>query len=469
MGNNQQIDKLTNSQLPTPNSPIQNPKSKILASRRPIAIDLFAGAGGFSLGIEQAGFDVLVAVERDPIHAAVYTFNFPQTKVLCADITTLSSAEIRQVLLAEAHKTRNTRDNIHLVPTTHYPLPTTHPEIDLIIGGPPCQGFSIMGKGCVEDERNNLVFHFCRLVTELQPRYFVMENVPGMLTKRYAEFLSQLIAKFEQGGYCITQQVQVLDAADFGVPQHRRRLFLIGSREGETPLTYPKPLDLNKVTVRDAIADLPDLDDFPELAKTDDILLTAAQLEALEASASLYARQMRGLAQNFPDFSVPRLWNRQLLTSCRRTQHQENCSDRFNQMSAGQLDTTSRLRRLNLDGLCHTLRAGTGSEGGRHTSPRPIHPTRPRVISVREAARLHSFPDWFRFHTTKWHGFRQVGNAVPPRLARAIAHQAIATLGIIPPIPTEPLELGNTQLISLKPSEAIQYWGLSKRCYDRRH
>jgi DNA (cytosine-5)-methyltransferase 1 len=451
MGNNQQIDKLTKSQLPTTQSKIQKPKSKNLASRRPIAVDLFAGAGGFSLGIEQAGFDVLVAVERDPIHAAVYAFNFPQTKVLCADITTLSGAEIQQAAFP------NPKSKIQ------------NPSIDLIIGGPPCQGFSIMGKGCVEDERNNLVFHFCRLVTELQPRYFVMENVPGMLTKRYAAFLSQLIAKFEQGGYCITQRVQVLDAADFGVPQHRRRLFLIGSREGETPLTYPKPLDLNQVTVRDAIADLPDLDDFPELAKTDEILLTAAQLEYLEASASLYARQMRGLEQNFPDFSFPRRWNRQLLTSCRRTQHQENCSDRFNQMSAGQLDTTSRLRRLNLDGLCHTLRAGTGSEGGRHTSPRPIHPTRPRVISVREAARLHSFPDWFRFHTTKWHGFRQVGNAVPPRLARAIAHQAIATLGIIPPIPTEPLELGNTQLISLKPSEAIQYWGLSKRCYDRRH
>ena len=407
-------------------------------SRRPIAIDLFAGAGGFSLGIEQAGFDVIVAIERDPIHAAAYKYNFPQTLVLAADITTLSGEMIWQALLRQEQQKKS--------------------EIDLIIGGPPCQGFSIMGKNCVDDSRNDLVFHFCRLVCELKPRYFVMENVPGMISKRYSQLLERLIQEFESNGYGITQPVQCLNAADFGVPQQRRRLFLLGSRAGELPLSYPKPRDRTKVTVRDAIADVPDLDDFPELWKTDEVLLSEATIGTSEASATRYGRQMRGIEGEQTDFSDPRAWNPQLLTSSRRTKHKDTCIERFQDLPPGQPDSISHLRRLDWDGLCHTLRAGTGAERGRYTSPRPIHPTRPRVISVREAARLHSFPDWFRFHTTKWHGFRQVGNSVPPLLAGAIAQQVIAALNIIPPKPTKLLLLGNTELIKFNPVAASKYW-----------
>lgn len=411
--------------------------------RRPIAIDLFAGAGGFSLGIEQAGFDVLVAVERDPIHAAAYAYNFPQTLVLPADITTLSGEKIWQAILRQEKQRK-----------------ILHPksEIDLIVGGPPCQGFSIMGKNCIDDVRNDLVFHFCRLVCELKPRYFVMENVPGMISKRFTQLLERLIQEFESNGYCITQPVQCLNAADFGVPQQRRRLFLLGSRAGESHLCYPKPGNGDKVTVRDAIADLPDLDDFPELWKTDEVLLSEAIKAASEASATRYGRQMRGLEEDQNDFSDPRQWNRQLLTSSRRTKHKDTCIERFERLPPGQVDSIGHLRRLDWDGFCHTLRAGTGAERGRYTSPRPIHPTRPRVISVREAARLHSFPDWFRFHTTKWHGFRQVGNAVPPLLAGAIAQQVIAALDIIPPKPTQLLQLENTQLIKFNPVAASKYW-----------
>ncbi|NEO27528.1 MAG: DNA cytosine methyltransferase, partial [Kamptonema sp. SIO4C4] len=126
---------------------------------RPIAVDLFAGAGGFSLGIEQAGFDVVVAVEKDPVHGAVHQFNFPETLVLCADAAELTGAAIWQ--------------QIHRI------LPDAT-ELDLVVGGPPCQGFSSMGKRQGDDARNGLVFEFSRLVRELQPRYFVMENVPGL-------------------------------------------------------------------------------------------------------------------------------------------------------------------------------------------------------------------------------------------------------------------------------------------------
>lgn len=424
--------------------------------RRPIAIDLFAGAGGFSLGIEQAGFDVLVAVERDPVHAAVYAYNSPQTLVLPADITTLSSKKIWQAIKQISPKpAKRPKSDPPLFPLNKGGVKNLKSEIDLIVGGPPCQGFSIMGKNCIDDPRNDLVFHFCRLVCELQPRYFVMENVPGLISKRYTQLLSQLIEQFETNGYCITRP-QCLNAADFGVPQQRRRLFLLGYRVGELPLLYPSPCIGSKVTVRDALADLPNLDEFDELWKTDEVMLSAA-IEPMLVSASRYARQMRDF-ERASDFSHPRAWNRQLLTSSRRTKHKDTCIERFNNLSPRQLDTISRLRRLDWDGVCHTLRAGTGAERGRYTSPRPIHPTQPRVISVREAARLHSFPDWFRFHTTKWHGFRQVGNAVPPLLAQAVAHQVIAALGVIPPIPTEPLELGNTRLLQFTPDRASQHW-----------
>jgi DNA (cytosine-5)-methyltransferase 1 len=411
--------------------------------RRPVAVDLFAGAGGFSLGIEQAGFDVAVAVEVDPIHAATHAYNFPHTKVLCADARKLSGKAIKEAAIQASG------------------------EIDLVIGGPPCQGFSLMGKRCLEDERNDLVFEFCRLVVELQPRYFVMENVPGIAQKEHAIYLDLINSELEAAGYYITQPVKVLKTAEFGVPQNRKRLILLGSRAGERQLEYPKPPIPNPqslfTTVRDAIADLPNLDDFPELLTSDEVLLERRQLKKMRSLASLYALQLMEASPDVNNFAYRRLSCGNLLTGSLRTQHSTTSIERFQKTLPGELESVSRFRRLHWDKLSHTLRAGTGSGGGRYTSPRPIHPDYHRVISVREAARLHSFPDWFRFHTTKWHGFRQIGNSVPPLLARAVGRQVIASLGIIPPKPKEPIELGNTQLLRFNPWEAARYWSVSSQ------
>jgi DNA (cytosine-5)-methyltransferase 1 len=445
--------------------------------RRPVAVDLFAGAGGFSLGIEQAGFDVAVAVEVDPVHAAVHAFNFPHTEVLCADARTLSGEAIRKAVQRWALQ----KDRVGVSPPTH----AWNGEIDLAIGGPPCQGFSLMGKRRLDDERNDLVLHFCRLVIELQPRYFLMENVPGIAQKEHAIYLERVKSEFKSVQYHITEPVQVLNAADFGVPQNRKRLFLLGTRAGEVPLSYPlvpgKRVEASlpetsllkkrgkknpfirhslsfRVTVKDAIADLPNLDDFPELLTTDEVLLQQRQLEQMQTLASIYALHLMGIAPEPNNFAYPRLVNPHLLTSSLRTQHTAISIERFEKTLPGQLESVSRFRRLNWDKLSHTLRAGTGSGCGRYTSPRPIHPTYPRVISVREAARLHSFPDWFRFHTTKWHGFRQIGNAVPPMLARAVGYQVIAALGIRPPMPQQPIKLGDIELIRFNPWDAAHYW-----------
>ena len=160
---------------------------KTTLATRPIAIDLFAGVGGFSLGIEQAGFDVLVAVESDPIHACAYKFNFPLTEVICQDITKLTADTIRQAALKAW--------------IAHYKTDLWDGQIDLVFGGPPCQGFSLMGKRLINDDRNHLVLEFCRLVLELNPRYFVMENVPGMVAGKHKTWLNKLKKEFKHHGY----------------------------------------------------------------------------------------------------------------------------------------------------------------------------------------------------------------------------------------------------------------------------
>ena len=168
---------------------------------RPIGIDLFAGAGGMSLGFEQAGFDIAAAVEIDPIHCATHEYNFPHTTTICASVLDLTGDEIR------SRSQLGSR------------------EIDVVFGGAPCQGFSLMGKRVFDDLRNQLVFHYVRLVKELNPKYCVFENVKGLTLGKHAQFLDELIESLGNAGYDVLTPYQVLNAADYGVPQDRRRLF----------------------------------------------------------------------------------------------------------------------------------------------------------------------------------------------------------------------------------------------------
>ena len=138
------------------------------------------------------------------------------------------------------------------------------------------------------------------------------------------------------------------------------------------------------------------------------------------------------------------------------------CRVRFKATLPGKTESISRFRKLDPNGLCNTLRAGTDSARGAHTSPRPIHPYLPRVITVREAARLHSYPDWFRFHVTKWHGCRQIGNSVPPLLARAVARQLIEAMDILISKPTKKIKLGSDNLLSFDMTHACDYFKVSR-------
>lgn len=403
---------------------------------RPIGIDLFAGAGGLSLGFEKAGFDIAAAIEIDPIHCSVHEFNFPYCKAICRSVSELSGEQIRTLSGIGSE------------------------EITVVFGGAPCQGFSLIGKRALDDPRNGLVHHFVRLVLELNPTYFVFENVKGLTIGRHRQFLEEIIDSFHESGYEILLPYRVLNAADFGVPQDRKRLFLVGAKKGNRIPSYPQP-EKNSVTVWDAIGDLPDADDFKELLARD-------WVRTKFSSRSSYARKLRYIDNVSDDFSYRREFDKSIMTSSLRTVHTPLSRKRFSETSFGKTEPISRFLKLDPEGICNTLRAGTASDRGAFTSPRPVHPYSPRCITNREAARLHSYPDWFRFHVTKWHGFRQIGNSVPPLLAQAIAAEIVKAAGVRPTIPETIIKTGSPSLLELAMSEAASHYGVPDTVIPKR-
>ncbi len=403
---------------------------------RPIGIDLFAGAGGLSLGFEQAGFDIVAAVDIDPIHCAAHKFNFPNSATVCKSVIDTTGDELR------CRAGIGKRD------------------LDIVIGGAPCQGFSLIGKRALDDSRNQLVYHYVRLVMELRPKYFVFENVKGLTIGKHRQFLKEIIEAFQQGGYDVEADYKVLNAADYGVPQDRRRLFLMGARKGLPLPSYPQPS--GSTTVGQAIGDIPDAETFAELWERD-------WTKVKFGRPSTYAAYLRGKKDDPTDFGYRRRFDPTLLTGSLLTEHTDLSRKRFKATAPDDVEPISRFKKLALDGICNTLRAGTASDRGAFTSPRPIHPTVPRVITVREAARLHSYPDWFRFHATKWHGFRQIGNSVPPLLARAVGGQIMKVLKKKPEKPTEVLVPGDESLIGISMTDAAAMFGVSSTVIAKRN
>lgn len=381
-----------------------------MRDQRPIAIDLFCGAGGMSLGFEQAGFDVVAAVDQDPVHVATHASNFPKCKTIQADVSRLTGSELRQ----------------------HAEL-TEHKQIDVLFGGPPCQGFSTMGKRAMNDPRNQLLQEFARLAMELRPKYFVVENVAGLLAHSSRPAIDSFVQKVA-AHYDIVVPIKILDALDYGVPQHRRRVFILGFAKDEATPQYPVAVSPEtpsfenmeggfepRVTVWDAIGDLSNVGANPQFLNGD---VYTGEL----GLPSPYAKYMRDEIRHPHDLSYLRPSRAKALSGCLLTVHTDEMIDRFAKTPVGSYEPISRYYRLTKTGVAPTLRAGTDSSRGSFTAPRPIHPVHPRCITVREAARLHSIPDWFTLNRTNWHGFRQVGNAVPPRLACALARTLMATL-----------------------------------------
>ncbi len=401
-----------------------------------------------SLGFEQAGFDVCAAVEVDPIHCAIHKFNFPSCTVIPRSVRNLSGNEIR--LAAGIGKT----------------------PVDVVFGGPPCQGFSLIGQRSLDDPRNHLVQDFVRIAAELNARTFVFENVKGLTQGKHRTFLNEIIDSFSRAGYNVRADWRVLDAADYGVPQYRERLILLGAKNGQEIPEYPSrqsvPFDESHSAngfdigpnCEEALGDLPDADCFETLNKQDEV-------KAVFGRPSVYVEELRCISNGAWHFGHMRNWNPRLLTSSARTEHTEISRNRFAVTSPGSVEPISRFFKLSADGLSNTLRAGTDGARGAFTSPRPIHYKYPRCVTVREMARLHGFPDWFRFHTTKWHGARQIGNSVPPPLARVVAAQVLKALGRHPHASTLEMKLGDPALLSIAMTEASALFEVEKPCTRR--
>jgi len=418
-------------------------RSQPSAASRPIAIDLFAGAGGLSLGFEQGGFDVVAAVEIDPVHCAVHKFNFPRTAIIPRSVVGLSAKEIR---IAAGIGSRT---------------------VDCVVGGAPCQGFSLIGHRAIEDPRNRLVLEFVRIVAELDATTFVFENVKGLTVGQHKVFLEELVEAFDQAGYVVRLPWHVLNSAYYGVPQHRERLILMGTKKGlplpEYPFPLTNPADEERklipglpfgATCKDAIGDLPNADRFQTLIETDSVRTSSL------GEPSSYAREMRCQEAGDWHCGYVRNWSPEFLTSSARTIHSDISRRRFSETQPGSVEPISRFYRLPPEGLSNTLRAGTDGARGAFTSPRPIHFAHPRCITVREMARLHGFPDWFRFNATKWHGARQIGNAVAPPLARMIAVCVAKSLGVKASRRAAAIDLGDTSLLYMELGEAADHFGV---------
>lgn len=365
-------------------------------------IDLFSGCGGFSLGAELAGCHTLAAVDIDPDLQSAYALNFPHTSKVQASVADLDLASWQKLI----GKVRP----------------------DGIIGGPPCQGFSRIGKRSKEDPRNSLIGHFYRQIKILRPKFFVMENVEGLLDDGNREVLDAALEQVKSH-YRILGPF-VVDASEYGAATSRRRVIVIGYDPDELRTLSEQnfaPVGVKKATVRDAIEDLPapigpsagEEFGWGKYPKIDKRTLSAyAKLMRRAAPANL------GWAKAVLELDAGRV------SGLFRTEHTEAVAKRFSKVAQGKSDAISKCPRLSWEGLCPTLRAGTGSDKGSFQSIRPLHPSRPRVITVREAARLQGFPDWFVFHPTKWHSFRMIGNSVSPFVSRYLLSKLLQEMDV---------------------------------------
>ena len=258
---------------------------------RPTVVDVFAGVGGLGLGFEQAGFDVVAAVEIDPIHAATHTFNFARCRTILP---------------------RCDRDS-----RGRYP-PGPRGTGGRCRRGRPLSGILDDWETRLDDPRNQLVRHFLRLVVELEPSVFVLENVRGLTVGKHRRFLDEVADEFQRAGYSLTLPWQVLNARDYGVPQDRKRLFLLGAKGVPTP-RYPLPEIMSVApTCLDALDDLPNAEYFDELHTSDSV-----RVEPQAVGLNPYARAMRCLANDAWHFGYVREWDPALLTGSLRTAHTE--------------------------------------------------------------------------------------------------------------------------------------------------
>ena len=336
-------------------------------------IDLFCGCGGLSYGFESAGFNVLLGVDNDSKALEVFEMNHKNAKSICGDITKISyKKDIKEII-------GDTR-------------------IDVIIGGPPCQGMSLSGPRQFDDPRNKLYLSYIRLVDEIRPRAFVIENVPGLVSLFGGQIKDSIIEKFTAMGYKV--KYQVLCASDYGVPQSRRRVVFVGTRE-DVEFEYPTK-KTEEVSCEMALSDLPPLED------------------ELGAEVSEYATDPQNDYQRLMRERSAFVYNHVAASHSEKVKRIISMvPDGCNYKSLPEEYRNTRNFHVAWTRFASDKPAPTIDTGHRHH----FHYKYNRVPTVRECARLQSFPDDFEFMGNKTQQFRQVGNAVPPLMAQAIAAQ----------------------------------------------
>jgi DNA (cytosine-5)-methyltransferase 1 len=360
-------------------------------------VDLFAGVGGLSLGAARAGFNLVSAFEIDPQAISSHYQNFPSAIHSDIDINHLSGKDLLDISKLKEG------------------------ELHGIIGGPPCQGFSAIGKKNPMDLRNDLFIHFFRLVSETNPRFFLAENVPGILYSKN-DLIREKAFSLVTDKYRIVGPIKVV-ASEFGAPTTRTRIFYIGFNLKTFPTSLTKEdfkaeSQISQVIVEEALKGLPS--NVDPSWQTEINSWQKVQFSLLNSSY---------FNDRVVDFVPKEVGNRIALDRLNRlgevsgflgTIHSKIIEERYRNLSFGEQDKISKSIKLNPKGFCPTLRAGTDKAKGSFQAVRPIHYEIARVITPREAARLQGFPDWFLFHPTKWHSFRQIGNSVSPIVAERI-------------------------------------------------
>ena len=346
-----------------------------MGKRKYTSLDIFAGAGGLSLGALQAGIDVSIAVEMDKFAAETYKHNHPNARVICDNISDVSTDTLRKN------------------------------SFFIIMGGPPCQGFSLSNTRSrnLDNPKNFLFKEFVRFVKDLQPKWFLFENVGGFPLFEKGRIKDEVKKSFEDLGYSVADSV--LWASDYGVPQNRNRFFMVGNNQGIN-FEFPQPFDY-KVTVEEAVGDLP-------LLENGDMIERAAYRETLN-QASHYAKQMRIGSENATQNYVSKNAD-YVIERYKYIPQGGNWRSIPNELMENYADK-SRCHSGIYRRLCADKPSVVISN---YRKSMLIHPFQNRGLSVREAARLQSFPDTFIFKGSLMHIQQQIGNAVPPLLAKAV-------------------------------------------------
>lgn len=339
-----------------------------MKNRQYTFIDLFTGAGGLYRGFADAGLKHLLSVEMWNPAIETLKNNYPQIELYEGDIRTLSGEELKKILKKE--------------------------KCDIVVGGPPCQGFSTIGKRLAKDPRNELVFEFIRVVNELKPKLFIMENVKGLLSANNGIMRGLIIQEFEQIGYKTISQV--LCADDYGVPQHRQRVFFFGIRDDlstDHEIRFPEP-KRKKVNVGEAIMDL--------LGKENQIPNHIPMKHNSTVTKRIHCIPEGG---GIPKEGLP-----DDVAYGSRSDYANNKLKNFSHV----------YKRLDRNKPATTMVPGHNAF--------PLHPVADRSLTVREAARIQTFPDDVVFYGSRQEQCIQVGNAVPVKLANALAKNALRIL-----------------------------------------